>query len=240
MRALFAGLALLAPALAFASPPHAVVEVKPGDVTFQRLYDVRALASIDPSIATAELMPSQEVLITGKKPGTTEVVALVNGKVVGLRVHVRAPGTLLPDEGAARLAAVEKACPQHRLLGEGADQQLGATPTAGACRAALFALFATDKFLVKQIAIDFDQPSLQAQAAEVEAAVRAAKLPVELHYQGATLVLKGSVTREQAAKLAVALYLHALGGVPLDDGELELEEPDAGAPAAAADQPAAP
>src|SRR4051812_30990734 len=101
-------LALLAPSIALASPPHAIVEVKPGDTTFVRLFEVRALAVVDPSIASAERLPSDELLVTGKKSGTTDVVALAGGKLVGLRVHVRALGeTHVADSGEEKLAAVK-------------------------------------------------------------------------------------------------------------------------------------
>ncbi|MBS2026927.1 MAG: pilus assembly protein N-terminal domain-containing protein [Deltaproteobacteria bacterium] len=225
---------VLAPLAAHASPPHAVVEVRPGDVTFQKLFEVSAIASADPSIATVEQMPSGELLISGKKAGTTDIVAMAGGKVVGLRVHVRPLGAPLPGDGAAQLAAMQKACPTHRLVGDGADQQLGVTPSSKECRAALVALFATDRFMVKQISVDFDTASLQAQLAEIEEALQAAKLPVTLRYQGATLLLKGNLTQAQAGQLAVLIYSHVVGGAPLDDSELEIEAPDAGAPEAPA------
>ena len=227
---------LLAPLVAHASPPHAVVEVHPGDVTFQKLFEVRALASADPSIATAEVMPSGELLITGKKAGTTDIVAIAGGKLVGIRVHVRPLGTPLPGDGASQLSAMEKACPVHKLVGDGADQELGVTPNPPACRTALVALFATDRFLVKQISVDFDTASIQAQLVELEQALAASKLPVTVSYQGATLVVKGELAPLQAGQLAVVLYTHAVGGVPLDDSELDIDVPDAGAP----DVPATP
>lgn len=233
-RALLVLALALAPAVASADPPHAIVEVKPGDPAFERLFGVRVLAVADPSIASAELMPSQEVLVTGKKPGTTTVVAIAGGKLVGIRVHVREPGAARPDQsGAAELAAALKACPKHQLVGEGADQELGAVPEPAACRTALAALFATDHFVIKQISVDFDQPALQLQLAEMEKAVKTAGLDgVSLAYQAATLVVKGTLSRAEAAKLALALYGSAVGGVPLDDTELLIEEPDAGPPVA--------
>lgn len=232
IRRLLALAVLFLPLAARANPPHVVVEVKPGDVAFERLYGVRVLAVADPSIASAELQPSQEILITGKEPGTTDVVAIAAGKLVGIRVHVRAVGAPpRVDDSDARLADVLKACPKHQLVGEGPGQQLGASADTPRCRAALAALFATDRFVIKDIAVDFDQGALQAQLGEFEKALREAKvLGVKLAYQGATLVIEGTLNRVQAQKLAVALYQHAIGGVPLDDTALELEEPDAGVP----------
>jgi hypothetical protein len=231
MKKLFAAALLLAPLAAWANPPHLVIEVKPGDPAFERLYGVTALAVADPSIASAELQPSQEVLILGKKPGTTDVVAFAGGKLVGIRVHVRAAGAPTPpDSSGEKLDAVLKTCPKHQLVGEGKDQELGAAPSTPACRAALAALFATDRFVVKQIAVDFDEVSLQAQLAEFQKALHDAGIDgVTLHYQAATLVLEGTVSQAQAGKLALVLYQHAVGGVPLDDTDLEIEQPDAGA-----------
>lgn len=228
MRALLALAAVLAPAMALAAPPHAVVEVRPGDSTFVRLYQVRALGVVDPAIATAELLPSEELLISGKKAGTTDVVALAGGKLVGIRVHVRVPGTRAEELGPARLEAAKKVCPVLRVVGEGPDAQLGVTPAPAACRAALAALFQTDRFLTKQISVDFDPPALQAQLAELEPAVKAAGVELPLHYQGATLVLQGALGPAQASRLVVALYAHAVGGVPVDDTELEITSPDGG------------
>lgn len=222
---------VLAPLAARAAPPHSVVEVKPGDTTFVRLYEVRVVTSLDPAVATVEHLPSDELLVTGKKAGTTDLVALTGGKLVGIRVHVRAPGTAMePDPSAARLEAAQKACPKLRLVGEGKDQELGVTPQPAACRSALEALFATDRFLIKQISVDFDGEALQTQIAQFDAALKAVNVPVELHYQGATLVLKGSVDLRGAERLIGALYAHAVGGVPLDDDDLEIEAPDAGSP----------
>jgi hypothetical protein len=231
MRALLGTAVLLMPALALAAPPHAVIEVKPGETTFVRLYEVRVLSVQDPEVATAELLPSEELLISGKKAGTTDVVALAGGKLVGIRVHVRAPGTRLDDQGGARLEAARKRCPTLRVAGEGQDEELSVTPTPAACRTALIALFATDRFLTKQISIAFDPPALQAQLAELEPAVKAAGVEAPLHYQGATLVLQGALTPAQAARLIVAVYSHAVGGVPLDDGALEINAPDGGSDA---------
>lgn len=232
MRSLLSTLVLLAPLAAAAAPPHAIVEVKPGDTTFVRLYDVSALASADPSIATVEHLPSDELLVSGKRAGTTELVAIAAGKILGVRVHVRAPGSPLPSDGQKELEAALKACPQHQHVGEDKSpgEQLGAAPTTPACRAALVALFATDRFTVKQVAVNFDQSSLQAQIAEMDQAVKAAGLSqVAMHYQGATLVLKGTVTPAEAGKLIVAVYAHAIGGIPIDADELEITLPDGGA-----------
>lgn len=229
MKRLLAMLAVLAPLAAWATPPHAIVEVKPGATTFVRLYEVSAIASEDPSIATVERLPSQELLITGKKAGTTELAALCSGKIVGIRVHVRPQGAPPLSDGQQELDAALKACPVHQLVGEGKDQELGASPTTSGCRAALVALFDTDRFTMKQITVNFDETSLQAQIVELGQAVKAAGLTgISLHYQGATLVLSGTVTSAEAGKLAVALYTHAVGGLPIDDDDLTITFPDGG------------
>src|SRR5438309_8392917 len=107
MRAALPALLVLLPSLALALPPVAAVEVKAGGETIARLYDVRALQVADPQVATVEVLPATgELLISGHAPGVTDAAAWINGRVVGLRLVVRAEGKPAPGPTPAEQEAL--------------------------------------------------------------------------------------------------------------------------------------
>lgn len=230
VRGVLLAVLLLTSARAGAGIPHAAIEVEPGKETFSRLYEARALASSDPAVATGEELPSGELLVAGIAQGEADLVALRGGRIVALRVRVRAPGTRLPDPVAERIKALQEGCGDRATYTPGARPKLELRSPTGACRAAAMALTATAHLAHDDVEVEFDSPSLLEQLKEMEAAVTAARLPVKLAYRAAQLELKGTLTRAQAGALVLALYAHSVGGLPVDDSQLTIAEPDAGPP----------
>ena len=228
-------MALAGPARAGADPAFATIELKAGESTIVKQGETRVLVSADPSIATAETVNTAtgEIRISGKAPGHTDIVALSGGRLVGIRVVVRGEGKLAtpyvgdPD---ALLVTAKKACPSLSVTGEGKDEHLEVTAPSLPCRKALEPLLASGRWTMPQTRINFDTDTLTAQLGLLTAALKAAGVEgLALHYQGVSLVLAGHLTAAQTDRAILTLYHVSLGGVPLNDDELEIEgEADAG------------
>jgi hypothetical protein len=220
------------PGAAHAVPPVANIDVRVGDVTFTRIYDIYVLAIADPEVASAEFLANKsgEVLITGKAVGETDLVALVaNGRIIGVHVVVRAAGQAPVSHEQAQTTALEeakKACPKLKIEGEGEKTMLTTVAGGGvACLKALSALFSLNGLTVKQTDIEFDGDMLMAQLGAMQNALVAAHADsVKIHYQGATLMLEGHVSSAEAERAILAIYRNAVGGIPVDD-ELEVDPP---------------
>ncbi len=227
-------LGVAAPAPVRADPPFTTIEVRAGDVSFSRLYNVRVVSSSDPAIATVEAVAAtSELHITGKAVGRPHVVAFTSGRLIGIRVLVRdggkaAPGPTVDPE--ALLVAAKKACPGLRVTGEGPDALLDVPPPNAGCRAALMPLLASGHWTVPKTHVSFDPETLSLQLVQVEAALKAAGVTgLQVRYQGAQMMLVGHLSRADAARAAVAVYHSTVGGLPVNDGDLELDgEEDGG------------
>ena len=158
------GAVLLAPSLllprsALAWPVDLVFPLEAGTDRFHKLSAVEWVEVEDPSVATAEVLPgSNELLVTGMRPGRTLLLLYAEGKFGVWRMAVTAKGARTAPEHRAR-AAGRRAEGLSRAPGErGAERSLVATVKDSACRKALLALFQTDAWLARELDLTFELP----------------------------------------------------------------------------------
>lgn len=223
---------MLVPTPALAWPVDQTLSVERGADRFHKLSVVDWVEVEDPSVATVEVLAgSNELLMTGLKPGRTLVLLYAEGKFAVWRLTVTEPGAkAVPDSPEVALAATRKACPGLRVQ-EGAERMLEAPVKDSACRAALLELLKTDAFLARELELTFELAVLQEQLAEVSSAIK--PLGLEVRYSGAGVVLQGAGTPETHRKALWALFRLSAGRVPLED-RVKLPAPpaasDAGTP----------
>jgi hypothetical protein len=207
---------LLVPAPALAWPVDLTVAVERGTDRFHKLSVVEWVEVEDPSVATVEVLAgSNELLMTGLKPGRTLVLLYAEGKFAVWRLTVTEPGARPePEPSEAALSAARKACPGLKVQ-EGAERMLTATVKDSACRGALLELLKTDAFLARELELTFELPVLQAQLATVSASLK--PLGMEARYSGAGVVLQGAATPETHRKALWELFRLSVGRVPLED-----------------------
>jgi hypothetical protein len=232
---------LLVPATARAWPVDMSVSVERGTDRFHKLSVVEWVDVEDPSVATVEVLAgSNELLMTGLKPGRTLVLLFAEGKFAVWRLTVTEPGAKPePQPVEAALAAARKACPDLQVR-EGSERMLVATVKDSACRAALLELLKTDAFLARELELTFELSVLQEQLATVSSSLKA--LGLEARYSGAGVVLQGAATPEGYRKALWALFRLSVGRVPLED-RVKVEAPaapDAGTPEPMKSEPVKP
>ncbi len=218
-------LALTVPARALAWPVDMAVALEGGTDRFHKLSAVEWVDVEDPAVATVEVLAgSNELLLTGLKPGRTLVLLYAEGKFAVWRLTVTAPGARPePEPTEALVAAARKACPGLTVR-EGAERALVGPVKDAACRAALLPLLKTDAFLARELELTFELAALQDQLAAVTPAMKA--LGLEARYSGAGLVLQGQATVEAHRKALWELFRLSVGRVPLDD-KVKVERPAA-------------
>lgn len=219
---------LLLPLHARAWPVDLVFSLESGTDRFHRLSAVDWVDVEDPSIATVEVLSgSNELLLTGKRPGRTLLLLYAEGKFAVWRLTVTAPGARPTAEPAPELlAAARKACPGLQAK-EGPERQLVATVKDAACRATLLALFQTDAWLARELELTFELAVLQEQLAAMQPRLK--ELGLEARYSGAGLVLQGPATPEVHRRALWTLFHQSVGRVALED-RVKVEAPDAGTP----------
>lgn len=211
-------LALLAPA-AGAWPVDVYVDLEAGREKFQRLAALDWVEVEDPSVATAEIMESGELLLTGKAPGRTLLLLYAEGQLATWRLRVApARGAIRPEPAGPRLAAARAACPGLET-GDGAEgSRLAVTIKDERCRLALAELFRTEAFTARELSLTFEVPALQAQLSAIQAAVAsAAGRGVEARYVGAGLVLEGRLSRQEHRRALWQVFQRSVGRVALED-----------------------
>lgn len=221
---------LLLPAKALAWPVELVFSLESGKDRFHKLSAVDWVEVEDPSVASAEILPgSNELLVTGKRPGRTLLLLYAEGKFAVWRLSVSEPGARLSPEAAPeQLAAARKACPGLQVS-EGAERSLIATVKDSACRKALLALFQTDAWVARELELTFELPALQEQLSAMMPGLK--ELGLEARYSGAGIVLQGTATPEAHRRALWELFRQSVGRVPLEDRvklEAPAEAPDAG------------
>jgi hypothetical protein len=216
------GLCLVMFALpAGAWPADWLHDVPDGGERFVKLPHVDWLEVDDGQVLEAEwLAGSQELLLSGRRPGRALVLLAAQGKVALWRVRVG--GAPLGDE--KKFSAAAKACKDFRPLLEG-PVKLTVTIATEACRLAMWELFQTDAFEGKDIEVTFERPQLQAQLKRLQEVVTQAKLPAVLRYAGAGLVLEGSLTQRQHRDVLWLLMRHIVGRLIIDDQVVEKVTP---------------
>lgn len=209
-----------APALAW--PVDVLVDLPAGSDEIRKLSAVSWVQSEDASIADAEVLPSGELLLTGKAPGRTLVLLYAEGKFAVWRVRVSAKGEAVrKDDGASQLTAAKAACPG--LTTDGTT--LTAAIKDDRCRTALLALFQTDAFKAADLDLTFELAALQAQIAAIEKALKPIGIDdLKVSSRGAGLVVEGKATPAQKRSALWALFKNSVGRVPFDD-RIEEKEP---------------
>jgi hypothetical protein len=221
---------LLLPSRALAWPVDLVFSLESGSDRFHKLSAVEWVEVEDPSVATVEVLSgSNELLVTGKRPGRTLLLLYAEGKFAVWRLAVTAPGARASPEAAPELlATARKACPGLQV-NEGTERSLVATVKDAACRKALLALFQTDAWLARELELTFELPALQEQLTALTPVLK--ELGLEARYSGAGIVLQGTATPTAHRRALWALFRQSVGRVPLDDRvkiEAPMPEPDAG------------
>lgn len=204
----------LALSLVLAWPADMVHDVEPGKEKFVKLGAVEWAESEDASIATAEVMETSEVLITGLKPGRTLVLLYAEGRFAVWRIRVGGR----PDEPP--LEPAKKACPDLKHTPKD-EPKLTVTVATEACGKALLQLFQGDAFTARDLELTFDGKVLQAQLKTIQAGL---KKGVASKYVGAGLVLEGEVTKAEHRQILWMLFKKSVGRVALDD-RLETKTP---------------
>jgi hypothetical protein len=207
---------LLLPSHAYAWPVDLVFSLESGTDRFHKLSAVEWVEVEDPSVATVEVLSgSNELLVTGKRPGRTLLLLYAEGKFAVWRLAVTAPGSgATPEAAPEQLAAASKVCPGLQV-NEGSERSLVMTVKDSACRKALLALFQTDAWLARELEITFELPALQEQLSVLTPILK--ELGLEARYSGAGIVLQGTATPEAHRRALWALFRQSVGRVPLDD-----------------------
>jgi hypothetical protein len=208
-------------AAVLAWPTDMVHDVEPGREKFVRLGAVEWVEVEDPSIATAEIMESGELLLSGLKSGRTLVLLYAEGRFAVWRVRVGGkPEPLSPE-------AAQKACPGLKLTPND-EVKLTATVPDEKCWKALLALFQSDTYVARELDLTFEPKVLQAQLKSVQEGL---KKGLSTRYVGAGLVLEGEVTAAEHRRSLWELFRRSAGRVALEDKlEVKAPPPDAGRP----------
>lgn len=221
----------LLPLRAGAWPVDMSMPLEAGKERFHKLSAVDWVEVEDPSIATAEVLEgSNELLLTGVKPGRTLLLLYAEGKFAVWRLAVGAPGRPPEPEPSAELqAAARKACPGLKAT-EGAERTLTVEVKTARCREALRALLKTDAYLARELDLTFELPLLQEQLAALKPTLEG--LGLSASYLGAGLVLEGTTSPEGHRKALWELFRQSVGRVPLEDRVTVRKPapPDAGTP----------
>ncbi|MDC0713736.1 hypothetical protein POL68_35040 [Stigmatella sp. ncwal1] len=208
---------LLLPASVWAWPVDMRFSLESGADRFHKLSAVDWVEVEDSTIATAEVLPgSNELLLTGKRPGRTLLLLYAEGKFAVWSLSVAEPGTRSSPSAPAPelLATAGKACPGLEVK-EAPERSLLATVKDAPCRAALLALFQTEAWLARELELTFELTVLQAQLAAM--GPRLKELGLEARYSGAGLVLQGSVPPEAHRRALWELFRQSVGRVALED-----------------------
>jgi hypothetical protein len=220
----------LSPLRASAWPVDLVMPLEPGKERFHKLSVVDFVEVEDASIATAEVLEgSNELLLTGLKPGRTLLLLYAEGKFAVWRLVVGTPPEPLPAPEPL-VAAARKACPGLKVT-DGAGRGLTAEVKDARCREAVRSLLKTDVYLARELELTFELPLLQEQLTALTPVLKG--LGLNVSYRGAGLVLEGATTPEGHRKALWELFRQSVGRVPLEDRVTVQRpaRPDAGTPA---------
>lgn len=214
-----APVAVVVPAPAFAWPVDVVRTLTTDREQFQRLAALAWSEVADPSIATAEFVPETgELILTGKKPGSTLLLLYAEGRFAVWRLEVTGRSKPPPNDAAAR-AVLAKACGK---LPDGPG--LALTIRDERCRKAALDFFKTDAVLASELEVTFDVAALQAQLAAIQSAIaKVTPKPVTARYVGAGLELRGTLTAAEHRKVLWAIFENTAGRPAIDDG-IEIED----------------
>jgi hypothetical protein len=221
---------LVAPG-AGAWPVDLAVRLEPGKERFHKLSVVEWVEVEDPTLATAEVLTgSNELLLTGLKPGHTLLLLYAEGRFAVWGLTVAPAGTPDAPPPEALVTAARKACPGLQAT-QGAERSLTAEVKDSRCRQALLGLLKTEAYLARELDLTLELPVLQEQLSALTPALKA--VGVRASYHGAGLMLEGSTSPEGHRQALWALFRESAGRVPLED-RVEVRRPpppdDAGTP----------
>ena len=210
--------ALLLPAAAMAWPVDGFIDVPVGSEKFVKFGALDGAHIEDPSIADVEVLSdSGELLVTAKKPGRTLVQLSAQGRFAVWRLRVGGE----PLDETAVWDAARKACKGLKAEPLELEAEVAGEP----CRGALLKGLAQDRYLPRVTALTLDVKVAQAQLADFQAAMAAAKLPVKLRYEGAGLVLEGNVSADARRRAYFELFKKSLGRLAITDRLVVPEAP---------------
>lgn len=244
---------------ALAWPVDVYVDAKVGEEKFQKAVGTQWVDVEFSPVAAVEVLPGDEVLITGKTNGLTKLLLYGEGRMgvweleaCGDRSAKEPP---MRDQTSRRrcmtvdavrrvlnsrsreelMAGVTKSCAGLRIDPASATDKLVVDVRTEPCRKALLPLFKTDAFHSREITLTFDIAVLQSQLREIQTAIDAAIGPkrVEALYAGGSLRLKGSLTMAEHRKVLWTVFDNAVGRVTLEDRLVLTDKPAADAGAAA-------
>jgi hypothetical protein len=189
--------------LLLAWPVDMVHDVEPGKEKFVRVAAVEWVDVEDPAVATAEIMESGEVLLSGHKAGRTLVLLYAEGRFAVWRLRVG--GKPVPGD----LEGANKACPTLEKKAE-----LVVTVSDERCAKALRGLFETDAVVARELDLTFEGKVLQAQLKSLQEGLPRS---VASKYVGAGLVLEGHATAAEHRKILWEVFRRSIGRVALED-----------------------
>lgn len=229
--ALAALLALAPVAGAEARPVSRIIDLVAGNEQFFRA-SVASVAVDSPEVCAAELLPSQELLLTPKKAGRVLLFLLDDDGLEVVRIRVRESGGAVPEVRATdeQLRAAAKACPGMKVEGSKDARELSATVPTAACRDALAAVFATDDFVARNIELMYTPDALKAQLDALRAAIVSRGLgdKFSIAYSGLNVLIKGRGSPADKTELMKILFDGSVGRVLLDDHSETVAPADAG------------
>ena len=240
--ALAAAAFLGAPRPAEARPVTRILDLVVGSEQFFRIgAEVRAVVDA-PEIVTAEVLGSNELLLTPKAAGRALIYLMTPGTFDAVRIRVRESGGKLPEVRASeeQLKVARKACQSFSVESSPEGGTLSANMPNGTCRGALLALFDSDDFLADRVSLMYSEEVIREQYEEIQSQAKAAGLVpgFELAYLGPTLRIKGRGDAAGKLELMKIAYRATPGRLLLDDQSevvappaTEVANPDAGEPA---------
>ncbi|MHB1845536.1 MAG: hypothetical protein ACYCWW_11965 [Deltaproteobacteria bacterium] len=218
-RLLLLGALALLPRPARALPVDGQLTVAMGDVSFLRKNYLAAATVAPPDLATAERMPSLEVVVTPKRVGEGLVFLHEEGRLEVLRLVATAPGAPPPATAPPfELNRARAACPRVEEKVVEGERFLSADVPTPQCRDALLLALAHGPYDAGHLRLTFSVPALHAQLAAMLERLRAAGVSgLELAYAGATLTLRGNVDAATRQRGLEAIWPVTLGRMDLDD-----------------------
>lgn len=207
------GAALCTAQLALALPVDRVIDLAVGEEKFVKVARVDWAEVEDPSLATAEVFPTNEILLTAIRAGRTLVLLYAEGQcaVWSLRVAVKSASR------AAGLKLLRTACGKDEVA-ELEDQRLKLHIKDEACRAAALRVLADDAWIARDLEVTSEAPVIQSQLRLIEQQLPPTiRRRTSLAYVGAGLSLSGEASAEEHRKLLWTVARSVVGALALDD-----------------------
>jgi hypothetical protein len=229
MRALLAMVAVASAAAAPARPPDRRVELKPGEERILRHgpADVKRALVQDGATAGAEPLPAGEVMLTGKRPGSTLLLLeLADGARAFWRLRVGSPPPGPEPDRAALEREAAKACTELAERQEDGERVLAARIDGPPCLAALRNLLSREDIPAGALRLTFTGEGIKAQVEAVKKRlIRDGLGALTVRAVGAGLVLEGRAPEAEARRAVWAIFEEAIGRLSIEDRVTRVEAP---------------